>query len=59
MLKFAKALFPGDRTRMIIIAAIIGVLSGGAIIAFREAVEFVHRLSLGWGAKELGIDRGG
>ncbi len=59
MLKLAKALFPGDRTRMIIIAAIIGVLSGVAIIAFREAVEFVHRLSLGWGAKELGIDRGG
>lgn len=44
---------------MIMIAACIGVMSGLAIIVFREAVELVKELIMGWGYETLGIERGG
>ncbi|MBM9615847.1 chloride channel protein [Desulfobulbus rhabdoformis] len=59
MLRKAKVLLPGDRARMIMIAAFIGVMSGVAIIVFRESVEFVDEIALGWGYELLGIDKGG
>nr|WP_320011727.1 chloride channel protein [uncultured Desulfobulbus sp.] len=59
MLRKAKVFLPGDRARMIMIAAFIGVMSGVAIIVFRESVEFVDEIVLGWGYELLGIDKGG
>ena len=59
MLRKAKVFLPGDRARMILIAAFIGVMSGVAIIVFRESVEFVDEIALGWGYELLGIDEGG
>ena len=44
---------------MIVIAAFIGILSGLAIIVFREAVELVHELLFAGGYEALGIARGG
>lgn len=54
-----KVLLPGESTRVILIAAAIGIMAGGAIIAFREAVEFVHRLIFVGGNELLGIGQGG
>ncbi len=42
MNKSIKFLLPGKNIRMILIAALIGLMSGCAIIVFREAVELVH-----------------
>ena len=44
MLAKLKFFMPGESTRMILIAAFIGLLAGGAIIVFREAVELVHEI---------------
>ncbi|WP_448875297.1 chloride channel protein [Desulfobulbus propionicus] len=59
MLKRAKVLLPGDRARMILIAACIGVMSGLAIIVFREAVNLVHEVVRVWGYEVLEIGKGG
>lgn len=58
---FAKLRFliPGENTRMILVAACIGVLAGGAIIVFREAVELVHRVIFVGGSELLRIHEGG
>ncbi len=44
---------------MILIAAFIGVMSGVAIIVFREAVDLVHRVIFVWGYEVLRIGEGG
>ena len=59
MLRRAKIFLPGDRARMILIAAFIGVMSGLAIIAFREAVDLVHEVVRVWGYEILEIGKGG
>ena len=59
MLTRLKPLLPGDRARMMIIAACIGVMTGLAIIAFRESVKLVETVLLHHGSSLLGIEEGG
>lgn len=59
MLKRLQTYLPGDRARMMIVAACIGVLSGFAIILFRESVHLVESLLLHRGGELLGIAEGG
>lgn len=59
MLAKLKFFMPGESTRMIIIAAFIGLLAGGAIIIFRESVEFVHEHIFIQGSELLRIHEGG
>ena len=54
-----KLFLPGEQTRVITIAAIIGVMSGLAIIAFRESVDLVHEFVFVGGYELLRIDEGG
>jgi CIC family chloride channel protein len=54
-----KLLVPGESTRMILIAACIGVMAGGAIIVFREAVDLVHEVIFVRGSELLRIHEGG
>ncbi len=54
-----KFFLPGENTRMIIIAAIIGLMSGVAIIVFREAVALVHEQVFVRGYEWLRIGEGG
>ncbi len=54
-----KSFLPGERSRMIMIAACIGVMAGLAIIVFREAVDLVHRFIFVWGYEALDIAQGG
>jgi len=54
-----KPFLPGERTRMILIAACIGVMAGLAIIVFREAVELVRKIIFVWGYEVLHISQGG
>jgi CIC family chloride channel protein len=54
-----KILMPGESTRLILIAAAIGIMAGGAIIIFREAVELVHQLIFVRGSELLRIGEGG
>lgn len=42
MFKKIKTGLPGEKARMILLAACIGAMSGVAIIVFRELVDFVH-----------------
>ncbi len=50
---------PGERTRMMLITAAIGLMAGLVIIAFRESMELVKTIILHHGASLLGIDQGG
>ena len=59
MLAKLKVFMPGESTRMILVAACIGLLAGGAIIVFREAVELVHEVIFVKGGELLRIDEGG
>jgi len=54
-----KVLLPGEQTRMITIAAFIGVMAGLAIIAFHESMDFVHEVIFVGGYKLLRIEEGG
>jgi CIC family chloride channel protein len=54
-----KTFLPGERARMILVAACIGVMSGLAIIVFREAVDLVHEVIFVWGYEILEIGEGG
>lgn len=54
-----KLLIPGENTRLILIAASIGLMAGVAIIVFRSAVEFVHEYLFVLGHELLRIDEGG
>lgn len=59
MLTRLKFFMPGESTRMIITAACIGLLAGGAIIVFREAVDLVHEVIFVKGGELLRIHEGG
>jgi len=59
MLTKVQVILPGERSRMIMIAAFIGILAGLAIIVFREAIDLVHELIFVQGYKLLKIDAGG
>ncbi|MCL7487008.1 MAG: chloride channel protein [Desulfobulbaceae bacterium] len=59
MLTRMKFFMPGESTRMILIAAFIGILAGGAIIIFRESVELVHKVIFVKGGELLRIHEGG
>ncbi|GAB4334581.1 MAG: chloride channel protein [Desulfobulbaceae bacterium] len=59
MLARLKILKPGESTRMILIAACIGIMAGGAIIVFREAVELVHEVVVVRGGELLRLHEGG
>ena len=59
MLARLKFFMPGESTRMILIAACIGLFAGGAIIVFREAVELVHEVVFVKGGEFLRIHEGG
>jgi len=59
MLARMKKLKPGESTRMILVAACIGLLAGCAIIVFREAVDLVHRIVVVGGSELLRINEGG
>jgi len=54
-----KFFMPGESTRMILIAACIGLFAGGAIIVFKEAVELVHEVIFVKGGELLRIHEGG
>ena len=49
---------PGERTRMMLITAAIGLMAGLVIIAFREIMELVKTIILHHGASLLNIDQG-
>lgn len=59
LLTRARLFLPGERTQMIFIAACIGLMSGLAVIVFREAVDLVHEIIFVWGSEALGIGEGG
>ncbi len=50
---------PGENTRMMIIAAVIGLLAGGFNIIFRTVVHWVDTIFLVGGKDLLGINQGG
>jgi len=54
-----KLFLPGENTRLIVIAALIGLLAGVSIIVFREAVGLVHQFILVKGYELLRIGEGG
>ena len=54
-----KIFLPGEKTTLLITAALIGLLSGGAIIVFRESVSLVHELVFIQGYELLRIGEGG
>lgn len=59
MLAKLKIFMPGENTRMILVAAFIGIMAGVAIIVFRESVEFVHEQIFVRGYELLQIGEGG
>ncbi|NOQ45120.1 MAG: CBS domain-containing protein [Desulfobulbaceae bacterium] len=59
MLTKLKIFLPGENTRLILIAAFIGVMSGVMIIVFRESVEFVHEQFFARCYELLRIEEGG
>ncbi len=54
-----QRLIPGDNTRMIIIATVIGLLAGTCNIVFRTAVHWVDTVFFHGGKELLGINQGG
>ncbi len=59
MLTKLKIFLPGENTRMILVAACIGLMAGVAIIVFRESVDFVHEQLFVRGYEWLQIGEGG
>lgn len=54
-----KSLIPGENTRIIFIAAFIGLMAGVLNIIFRTVVHHVHEIIFIGGKGLLGIDQGG
>ncbi len=54
-----KIFLPGENTTLIVTAALIGLLSGAAIIVFKEAVDLVHEFIFVQGYELLRISEGG
>ncbi len=59
MLAKLKLFVPGENTKIIMIAAFIGLMAGVAIIVFRTAVEYVHEIIFVGGHELLRINEGG
>ena len=58
MLTKLRPFLPGEKAKMLFVAAFIGTMSGFAIILFRETVHFVQKIILGHGAELLGVHSG-
>lgn len=59
-MKFRYKIFiPGENTRIIFIAAAIGIVAGALNICFRTVVDLVNEIFLQGGRELLNIDRGG
>ena len=43
-MKAGKFFLPGENTRMVFVASLIGVIAGLANICFRTVLEFVHQM---------------
>ncbi len=56
---YLRKLIPGENTRMMIIATVIGLLAGGCNIVFRTVVHWVETIFLHGGKELLGVDQGG
>jgi len=54
-----KPFLPGEKSQMLMIAALIGIMSGLAIIVFRETVDLVHEIIFVRGYEALHIAQGG
>jgi len=54
-----RAFLPGENTRMMVIATVIGLLAGGCNIIFRTVVHWVHAIFMDGGKELLGIELGG
>jgi CIC family chloride channel protein len=54
-----RKLLPGENTRMVVTATIIGLGAGLLNIAFRSFVHFIHYFFFEGGSRMLGIDHGG
>ncbi len=54
-----KIFLPGENTRMMIIATVIGLIAGVCNIVFRTVVHWVHKIFLEGGTHLLGIELGG
>lgn len=59
MTLFLRKFLPGDNTRMMIIAAVIGLLAGIFNIIFRSVVHWVETIFMVGGKDFLGIEQGG
>ncbi len=54
-----RAFLPGENTRMMVIASVIGLLAGLCNIVFRTVVHWVHAIFMDGGKDLLGIELGG
>lgn len=54
-----RKLLPGENTRMVVTATLIGLAAGLLNIVFRSFVHFIHLFFFEGGSKMLGIDQGG
>ncbi len=54
-----RTFLPGENTRMMIIATVIGLMAGGCNIVFRTVVHWVHTIFVNGGKDLLGIELGG
>ena len=59
MKKNLRKLLPGENTRIIVIAAFIGLMAGILNIIFRSTVHLVHKVIFDGGSGLLGIGKGG
>ncbi len=59
MKRTLRKLLPGDNTRMVVIASLIGVMAGLCNIVFRESVRYCRIVFMDQGSDLLGIDQGG
>ena len=54
-----RTFLPGENTRMMVIATVIGLLAGACNIIFRTIVHGVHAIFMDGGKELLGIELGG
>ena len=54
-----KVFLPGEKTAVLLTAAVIGLLAGACSILFRETLELVHRLLFVQGYALLRVGEGG
>ncbi|MBN4068489.1 chloride channel protein, partial [Desulfotalea psychrophila] len=56
---YLRKFMPGENTRMMVIATVIGLLAGGCNIVFRTVVHWVETIFFHGGKELLGVDQGG